>query len=127
MMVSWSVLGHILSGEQSLDGSDRVSDDGHLTIVQCHPYHQPPSSDLYRTSVGIHPLLQYHQQVIILIIAITNQHHALHCWHWMVFPWEKPISRQVLCFPKGFSHENTKSISERKIKETCNVFLRCFL
>jgi len=51
--------------------------DGHLTIVQCHPYHQPPLSDLYRTPVGIHPLLQYHQQICILIIAITNQHPAL--------------------------------------------------
>jgi len=71
------MLGHILSKEQSLDGSNGVSDDGHLTIVQCHPYHQPPSSDLYRTSVGIHPLLQYHQPIIIPIIAITNQHHAL--------------------------------------------------
>ena len=40
------------------------------------------------------------------------------------FPGKKPISRQVLCFQKGFSHGNTKSIFERKIKETCNVFLR---
>jgi len=74
--MSWSVLGHVLSEEQPSDGSDRVYDDGHLTIVQCHPYHQPPSLDLYWTSIGIHPL-QYHQQIIILIIAITNQHHAL--------------------------------------------------
>jgi len=76
-ILSWSMLGHILSKEQSSDGSDGVSDGGHLTIVQCHPYHQPPSSDLYWTSIGIHPLLQYHQQTIILIIAITNQHHVL--------------------------------------------------
>ena len=34
--MSWSVLGHVLSEEQSKDGSDRVSDDGRLTIVQCH-------------------------------------------------------------------------------------------
>ena len=54
-----------------------VSDDVHLTIVQCHLYHQPPSSDLYRTSIGILRLLRYHQQIYILIIAITNQHHAL--------------------------------------------------
>ena len=63
--------------KQSKDGSDGVSDDGHLTIVQCHPYHQPTLSDLYRTPVGIHPLLRYHQQIIIPIIAITNQHHVL--------------------------------------------------
>ena len=50
-----------------------------------------------------------------------------HPWHWVVFPWEQPISRQVLCFQKGFSHVNTKTISERKIKETCDVFLRRFL
>jgi len=43
------------------------------------------------------------------------------------FFWGKPISRQVLCFQKGFSHENTKKNSERKIIETCNVFLKCFL
>jgi len=29
------------------------------------------------TSVGFHPLLWYHQQTCIFIIAITNQHHAL--------------------------------------------------
>ena len=56
ILVSWSVLGHILSEEQSKVGSDGVSDDGHLTIVQCHHYHQPPSSDLYRSSVGILPV-----------------------------------------------------------------------
>jgi len=55
--VSWSVLGHIISEEQSKDGSDGVSNDGHLTIVQCHPYHRPPSSELYRTSIVFHPLL----------------------------------------------------------------------
>jgi len=39
----------------------------------------------------------------ILIIVITNQHHVLstaaqpeHCWHWVVFPPEKPIYRHVL-------------------------------
>jgi len=65
---SWSVLGHVLSKEQSKDGSDGVSDDGRLTIVQCHHYHQPPSSDLYRSSVRILPLLRYHQ-------------HNLHSYH----------------------------------------------
>jgi len=67
--LSWSMLGHVLSEEQSKDGSDRVSDDGRLTIVQCHHYHRPPSSDLYWSSVGILPLLQYHQPNL----------HSYHC------------------------------------------------
>jgi len=75
--LSWSVLGHVLSEEQSKDGSNGVSDDGRLTIVQCHHYHRPPSSDLYWSSVGILPPLRYHQQTYILIIVITNQHHVL--------------------------------------------------
>ena len=49
-----------------------------------------------------------------------------HCWHWVVFPPEKPISRHVLWFLKGFSHGNTKGVSERKIWETHYVFLSCF-
>jgi len=49
------MLSHVLSEEQSKDGSNRVSDDGHLTIFQCHLYHRPPSSDLYQTSIGILP------------------------------------------------------------------------
>ena len=48
-ILSWSVLGHILSEEQSKDSSD----DGRLTIVQCHHYHRPPSSDLYQSSIQI--------------------------------------------------------------------------
>ena len=67
------MLGHVLSEEQSKDGSD----DGCLTIVQCHHYHWPPLSDLYWSSIGILPLLRYHQQTCILIITITNQHHVL--------------------------------------------------
>ena len=67
--VSWSVLGHILSEEQSKDGSDGVSNDDRLTIVQCHHYHWPPSSDLYRSSVRILPPLRYHQ----------NNLHSYHC------------------------------------------------
>ena len=66
--LSWSVLGHVLSEEQSKDGSNRVSDSGCLTIVQCHHYHRPPSSDLYWSSVRILPLLRYHQ-------------HNLHSYH----------------------------------------------
>jgi len=68
-ILSWSVLGHVLSEEQSKDGSDWVSDDGHLTIVQCHHYHWPPLSDLYRSSIGILPPLRYHQ----------NNLHSYHC------------------------------------------------
>ena len=75
-ILSWSMLGHVLSEEQSKDGSDGVSDDGHLTIVQCHHYHRPPSSDLYQSSIRILPPLRYHQQTYMLIIAITNQHHV---------------------------------------------------
>ena len=67
--LSWSVLGHVLSEEQSKDSSNRVSDDGCLTIVQCHHYHRPPSSDLYRSSIGILPPLRYHQ----------NNLHSYHC------------------------------------------------
>jgi len=67
--MSWSVLSHVLSEEQSKDGSDGVSDDGCLTIVQCHHYHWPPSSDLYWSSVGILPPLRYHQQNL----------HSYHC------------------------------------------------
>jgi len=67
-LLSWSMLSHVLSKEQSKDGSDGASDDGRLTIVQCHHYYQPPLSDLYRSSVGILPLLRYHQ-------------HNLHSYH----------------------------------------------
>jgi len=42
------------------------------------------------------------------------------------FPPEKPIKRHVLWFLKGFSHRNTKSVSERKIPETHYVFLSGF-
>jgi len=68
---------YILSEEQSKDGSKRVSNDGCPTIVQCHHYHWPPSSDSYWSSIRILPPLRYHQQTYILIIAITNQHHVL--------------------------------------------------
>jgi len=67
--LSWSVLSHVLSEEQSKDGSDGASDDGRLTIVQCHYYYQPPSSDLYRSSIRILPPLCYHQ----------NNLHSYHC------------------------------------------------
>jgi len=67
--LSWSMLSHNLSEEQSEVGSDGVSDDGRLIIVQCHHYHRPPSSDLYWSSVGILPLLRYHQPNL----------HSYHC------------------------------------------------
>jgi len=67
--LSWSMLSHVLSKEQSKVGSDGVSDDGHLTIVQCHHYHWPSSSDLYWSSVRILPPLRYHQ----------NNLHSYHC------------------------------------------------
>jgi len=51
---------------------------------------------------------------------------TVHCWHWVLFLWEKPISRHVLWFSKGFFHGNTKSVSERKI-QTGKVFPICFL
>jgi len=75
--VSWSMLGHVLSEEQSKDGSDRVSDDGCLTIVQCHHYHRPPLLDLYWSSIGILPYSNTTNKTCILIIVITNQHQVL--------------------------------------------------
>jgi len=63
--------------ERPLTGSNRVSNDGRLTIVQCHHYHRPPSSDLYWSSVGILPYSDTTNQTCILIIVITNQHHIL--------------------------------------------------
>jgi len=45
-----------------------------------------------------------------------------HCWHWVVFPPEKPISRHVLWFLKGFSHVNTKVVSQIFLSETLFVF-----
>jgi len=69
--LSWSMLSHFLSEEQSYDGSDGVSNDGHLTIVQCHPYHQPPSLDLY---------LDLHWNSSSTLIPPTNHHsYHFHC------------------------------------------------
>ena len=66
------MLGHVLSKEQSKDGSDGVSNDGHLTIVQCHHYHQPSLLELYQTSIGIPPLLQYHQKSAFLSLPLLT-------------------------------------------------------
>ena len=77
LTMSWSLLGHVLSEGQSNDGSDGVSNDGCLTIVQCHPYHRPPSLDLYWSSVRILPYSDTTNTTCILIIVITNQHHVL--------------------------------------------------
>ena len=49
--MSWSMLGHVLSKEQSKDGSDGVSDDGCLTIVQWRSLHSPTYS--VRTPHGL--------------------------------------------------------------------------
>jgi len=61
-----------------------------------------------------------------MILVGKCSHFRSHCWHWVVFPPEKPIYRHVLWFLKGFSHGNTKGVSERKIWETPYVFLSCF-
>ena len=87
--LSWSVLGHVLSEEQSKDGSD----DGRLTIVQCHLYHRPPLSDLYRTSVGILPYSDTTNKFAFLLLPLPTStmrysttaqpepHHAPHMFH----------------------------------------------
>jgi len=89
--LSWSVLGHILSKEQSKDGSDGASNDGRLTIVQCHHYHRPPSSDLYRSSVGILPPLRYHQ-------------HNLHSYHCHYQPAPCAFYRSTTTAPPCSTH-----------------------
>jgi len=76
------MLGHVLSKEQSKDGSDGVSDDDLLTIVQCHHYHRPPSSDLHRSSVRILPplLLRLHlhtYNLLLLFLYIYFQNNML--------------------------------------------------
>jgi len=50
-----------------------------------------------------------------------------HCWHWVVFPPEKPISRHVLWFLKGFSHGNTKGVSFMFLIDRFFVFLKIYL
>ena len=65
--LSWSMLGQIL-----------------LTIIgwpscplfSISLYHQPTSSDLYQTSIGIHPPIPLPSPTIILVITITNQNHT---------------------------------------------------
>ena len=90
-ILSWSVLGHVLSEEQSKDGSDGVSDDGCLTIVQCHHYHWSPSSDFYRSSVGILPPLCYHQ-------------HNLHSYHCHYQPAPCAFYRSTTTAPPCSTH-----------------------
>jgi len=79
------------SEEQSKDGSDGVSNDGRLTIVQCHHYHQPPSSDLYLSSVGILPPLRYHQ-------------HNLHSYHCHYQPTPCAFYRSTTTAPPCSTH-----------------------
>jgi len=64
--LSWSVLGHVLSKDQSKDGSD----DGHLTIVQCQPP-LPPATLLRLIS-------DLHWNSSSTSIPPTN-HHSYHC------------------------------------------------
>jgi len=90
-LMSWSVLGHVLSEEQSKDGSNRASDDGRLTIVQCHHYHWPPSLDLYWSSVGILPPLRYHQ-------------HNLHSYHCHYQPAPCAFYRSTTTAPPCSTH-----------------------
>ena len=82
-------------------------------------FRQPCHSDL--------PSLQIATDSVLLDMADAESAlglgRSMHCWRWVVFPPEKPIKRHVLWFPKGFSHGNTKSVSERKIRETHYVFL----
>jgi len=55
--------------------SRNVFSQGNTTqFQQCH---QLALSDLYQTSIRIHPLYHYHPKTIILIIAITSQHHTI--------------------------------------------------
>ena len=72
------MLGHILSEKQSKDGSNGVSDDGRLTIVQSHHYHWPPLSDLYWNSVGILPPLRY-ESWLALLLTIYRPLSTGHC------------------------------------------------
>jgi len=64
-----------------------------------------------RNHVSAHPFLQINQDTLLALggVSLGKTHFYT-----------------GFMFPKGF-FENTKSISERKIKETCDVFLRCFL
>jgi len=117
--VSWSVLGHILSEEQSKDSSNGVSNDGRLTIVQCHRYHRPLSSDLYWSSVRILPPLQYHQQNL----------HSYHCHYQPApcaiyhsttrappcsthVPYSRPIISRMLQFSRSWVSGTTRTCED---------------
>jgi len=90
-LLSWSVLGHVLSEEQSKDSSDGASDNGRLTIVQRHHYHWPPLLDLYWSSVGILPPLRYHQ-------------HNLHSYHCHYQPAPCAFYRSTTTAPPCSTH-----------------------
>jgi len=68
VLLSWSVLGHVLSEEQSKDGSDGVSNDGRLTIVQCHHYHRPLLGDAPLRPM-FPPIFLCHLCIFLLIVA----------------------------------------------------------
>jgi len=116
--LSWSMLGHVLSKEQSKDGSDGASDDGRLTNVQCHHYHRPPLSDLYWSSVGILPYSNTTNKTCILIIVITNQHHVLstaaqpephHATH---IPCARPIISRMHQFSRSWVSDTTRTCED---------------
>jgi len=99
--VSWSMLGHVLSKEQSKDGSDGVSDDGRLTIVQC--YHLLPA-----TLIGL--ISELCQNTSSTPIPPTNL-HSYHC-HYQPAPCAiyrsttraPPCSTHVPCLRPIISH-----------------------
>jgi len=90
--------------------------------INCHPICpllQPISPEKQR-------LFSLITMDFITDLPPSDGYDSIHCWHWVVFPPEKPIKRHILWFPKGFPHGNTKSVSERKIRETHYVFLSGF-
>ena len=133
------MLGHVLSEEQSKDGSDGVSDDGRLTIVQCHHYHRPPSSDLYRSSVGIPLHSATTKTTRILIIVITNQHHVLstaaqpqphhapHTFHVPGQSYHTRTSLEVMSLghhkdPRGFTSASFGTIRNTSLLVICSFY-----
>jgi len=59
-----------------------------LPIVQCNHYHQPVLSDLYQTSIGIHPLYHYHPKPSFLSLLLPTNTTKLvvvgHCSAWQL-------------------------------------------
>jgi len=55
-------------------------------------------------------------------VQLLSRWCSNHCWHRVVFPLEKPISRHVLWFPKGFPMETQKVF----LKEKSEKHIMCF-